>query len=445
MATTGNVNQMKIPYAVLSAMTNNFHESHFLGKGSFASVFKGEPQLVLSRNNIDLSANPGLLKFLKGLPAEVAVKRDLRELGELPANSTPKERTHKLYMDQADRNEATICSKYRHQYLCNLVALCNEDGPHRCLVFEICNGGNLFDALHPELAKPGDAPPRPILTAQQRFTIAANAAQAIDYLHCAAQPPVLHRDIKSDNILLAYNGGKVSPKVGDFGTARQDENKVGATHKSTRMIIGTPVYMPPEYFRSGHYSVKTDSYAFGIVLMELLTGQDPLNNLLEKVTVAVDAMDRTNDVTAVQVLLDTRPGVGEWDIDRAAAFARLAVKLTRNFSSQRLTVREALPMLLQLADLSGASLLPLGTTCFDEDTGLPCQTSADSRNSIGPSSPSVAVASETAAEAGDDSNLHTPLLALEAGGTGGGAGAGGGGGGSGVGGGDRITTVKVPI
>ena len=98
--------------------------------------------------------------------------------------------------------------------------------------------------------------------------IAAGAAKGLDYLHNTANPPVIYRDLKSSNILLAEN---YHPKLSDFGLAKL--GPVGdKTHVSTR-VMGTYGYCAPEYAMTGQLTVKSDIYSFGVVLLELITGR----------------------------------------------------------------------------------------------------------------------------------------------------------------------------
>jgi len=122
------------------------------------------------------------------------------------------------------------------------------------------------------------------LSAEERFTIASDVARGLEYLHVDAQPPIIHQDIKSANILLADIGGRLVAKVADFGAARFVPSllkKTGGrgrgadTHHSTVHVVGTKPYQPLEYLQLGHVSEKTDAYAFGVVLLELLTGKPP--------------------------------------------------------------------------------------------------------------------------------------------------------------------------
>lgn len=118
---------------------------------------------------------------------------------------------------------------------------------------------------------------------QVRIKVALQAARGIEYLHTYAEPPVIHRDIKSSNILLDSNG---SARVSDFGlclifpTSSDDEDEVDAEmgHSSrvlqhlTTKAAGTIGYMDPEYYRHRHLTTKSDVYSFGVVMLELLTG-----------------------------------------------------------------------------------------------------------------------------------------------------------------------------
>jgi serine/threonine protein kinase len=118
------------------------------------------------------------------------------------------------------------------------------------LVLEFMAGGSLLERLRPAHADP-------VLTAQERFDVAGDVARALHYLHAEASPPLIHQDVKSDNILLAVIGGRLIAKVADFGTARIAPQLAmtttavavggsgGQTHHSTGIIVGTKPYMPP--------------------------------------------------------------------------------------------------------------------------------------------------------------------------------------------------------
>lgn len=128
--------------------------------------------------------------------------------------------------------------------------------------------GTLFDLIHdPKIEFP--------VTWNMRLKIAADIAGALAYLHSASSVPIYHRDIKSSNILLDE---KYVVKVSDFGTSRSVN--VDQTHLTT-LVKGTFGYLDPEYFRSSQFTEKSDVYSYGVVLVELLTGQKPISNLVK--------------------------------------------------------------------------------------------------------------------------------------------------------------------
>ena len=128
---------------------------------------------------------------------------------------------------------------------------------------------------------------------RERFGIAADIARGLTFLHTVCNPVIVHQDVKTANILLGPGGGRGTPlvaKLADFGTVRVAPTLADATHVSTIHIAGTRPYMPPESFQAGHISPKTDSFAFGVVLLELLTAK----HFYDKATRRTLANDRVS-------------------------------------------------------------------------------------------------------------------------------------------------------
>jgi hypothetical protein len=247
--------------AELSRCTNKY--AHIIGAGSFGTVFRG-------------TLPDGRRIAVKQL--ELAAKQKQKAKKKLGGRADP-------YAGKAGfQLELEVLSKYRHPHLVELIGYCVDKQllkATKCnLVLEFMAEGSLLDRLRPAHA----APP---LAAQERFDIAADVARGLHYLHAEASPPLIHQDVKSDNVLLAEIGGRLVAKVADFGTARMAPQLAmnttarapggggGKTHHSTTMIVGTRPYMPMEYIQMGRVSEKTDTFAYGVVLLELLTGKPP--------------------------------------------------------------------------------------------------------------------------------------------------------------------------
>ncbi|KAK3418798.1 hypothetical protein EUGRSUZ_H03361 [Eucalyptus grandis] len=157
-----------------------------------------------------------------------------------------------------------MLSLLRHPNLVNLIGYCAE-GDQRLLVYEYLHLKSLDDLLH-------DLPPdREPLDWNTRMMIAAGAARGLNYLHNEADPPVIHRDMKTSNILLDE---KYQAKLSDFGLAKFGPTG-DKTHVSTR-VLGTQGYCAPEYGLSGKLTKKSDIYSFGVVLLEIITGSRAL-------------------------------------------------------------------------------------------------------------------------------------------------------------------------
>lgn len=160
------------------------------------------------------------------------------------------------------QQELTILSKIRHPHLLLLLGACVD---HSCLVFEYMENGSLEDRL---LRKDG-TPPIPWF---ERYRIAWEVASALSFLHNSKPKPIIHRDLKPANILLDSN---FVSKIGDVGLStmvHSDPSSMSTAFKDTGPV-GTLCYIDPEYQRTGIVSPKSDVYAFGMVILQLLTAK----------------------------------------------------------------------------------------------------------------------------------------------------------------------------
>ncbi|XP_038707167.1 wall-associated receptor kinase 2-like [Tripterygium wilfordii] len=216
----------------LMKATNNYDTSQFLGEGGFGSVYKG-----ILADNIQVA-----VKMPKGLDKAQVNKESQHEIG--------------------------IVSQVNHKNVVKLLGLCLETKVP-LLVYEFIPNGTLYQHLH-------DKKSRILKTWKTRLRIAAEMALALDYLHSLASPPIIHSDIKSTNVLLDDN---YTAKVSDFGASVliSADKTVIATK-----IQGTFGYLDPEYLMTGNLTEKSDVYSFGIVLLELLTGENPCSSSRSK-------------------------------------------------------------------------------------------------------------------------------------------------------------------
>ncbi|KAE8709851.1 hypothetical protein F3Y22_tig00110328pilonHSYRG00678 [Hibiscus syriacus] len=192
--------------------------------------------------------------------------------------------------------------------------------------------GNLWDALHKGWFH---------LDWPTRHQIALGVAQGLAYLHHDLMPPIIHRDIKSTNILLDVN---YQPKVADFGIAKVLQARGGKDSTNT-VIAGTYGYLAPEYAYSNKATTKCDVYSYGVVLMELITGKKPVES---------EFGENKNLVYWVSTKLDTKEGVME-ALDRRVSGSfkdemvrvlRTAMRCTCKNPSQRPTMNEVVQLLI---------------------------------------------------------------------------------------------------
>ncbi|GBG67025.1 hypothetical protein CBR_g78804 [Chara braunii] len=228
-------------FAALSYCTQNFSESYRIGPGgAFGNVYWG-------------SMEDGKALAMKVMTGDLT------------------EGKRKMFLA-----EVNTLSRVHHANLIQLVGFCHE-GNRSILVYPYFPGGSLFARLHErDRAVPGKAS-MPPLTLVERMCIAFQIAKGLAYLHEGADPPVIHRDIKSSNVLLGDGSGeKLHVVVADFGLATIGERVFGTERESvvkTSHMAGTFGYMAPEYMMGGILSEKNDVYALGIILLELLTGR----------------------------------------------------------------------------------------------------------------------------------------------------------------------------
>ncbi|KAJ7547300.1 hypothetical protein O6H91_08G079200 [Diphasiastrum complanatum] len=218
-------------YDELEQATGGFVKESEIGKGSFSCVYKG----ILSDGRV------------------VAVKRATLNVAK-QCNAKDSKDFH---------NELDLLSRLNHAHLLNLLGYCEENG-ERLLVYEFMVNGTLHEHLH---GKYGGR-----LSWIRRVTIAVQAARGLEYLHGYACPPVIHRDIKSANILL---DDEWNARVADFGLSLlgpPDSNS-----PLSELPAGTLGYLDPEYYRLHYLTTKSDVYSFGVLLLEILSGRKAID------------------------------------------------------------------------------------------------------------------------------------------------------------------------
>ncbi|XP_050237128.1 receptor-like kinase TMK4 [Mercurialis annua] len=216
---------------VLRQVTNNFSEDNIIGRGGFGVVYKGE-------------LHDGTKIAVKRMESSVMGTKGLNEF----------------------QAEIAVLSKVRHRHLVALLGFC-VNGHERLLVYEYMPRGTLGEHLF-EHQEHGYPP----LTWKQRVTIALDVARGVEYLHSLAQQSFIHRDLKPSNILL---GDDMRAKVSDFGLVR---NAPDGKYSVETRLAGTFGYLAPEYAATGRVTTKVDVYAFGVVLMEIMTGRKALED-----------------------------------------------------------------------------------------------------------------------------------------------------------------------
>ncbi|KAF5448984.1 hypothetical protein F2P56_029474 [Juglans regia] len=215
-------------HEVLKTATSQFSSENMIGKGGCNRAYKG----ILP----------------DGKPVAVKIPKSTKE----------------AWKDFA--LEVDIISSLKHKHIMPLLGICIEDNAP-ILVYDYLSKGSLEENLH------GKNKDKSVLSWEVRFKISVGIAEALNYLHNECSRPVIHRDVKSSNILLS---DEMEPQLSDFGLAIWGPtNSSFMTHGD---VVGTFGYLAPEYFMYGKVSDKIDVYAFGVVLLELLTGRKSIGS-----------------------------------------------------------------------------------------------------------------------------------------------------------------------
>ncbi|KAG0623925.1 hypothetical protein M758_3G211600 [Ceratodon purpureus] len=300
----GDLKSVEFTYEELAVATDNFHVSHKIGQGGFASVYYGlirNQKLAIKKMNTQ------------------ATKEFLAEL--------------------------QVLTNVHHTNLVQLIGFCTTT--NLFLVYEFIENGTLDHHLHRK-----DFHEKPPLSWTQRVEIALDAARGLEYIHEHIKPTYIHRDIKTANILI---DGSFRAKVADFGLAKLTESGSGTG------IVGTFGYMPPEYALYGEVSPKVDVFAFGVVLFEIISGRVALPGLVSH----SESLPRSREGRTLTSLFESTlndpngkimlhrhidPALkDDYPIDAVWKMAQLARRCTQESPELRPSMRYAVVQLMTLA------------------------------------------------------------------------------------------------
>ncbi|XP_020585732.1 receptor-like protein kinase HSL1 [Phalaenopsis equestris] len=303
-------------------------------------------------NVIGSGASGKVYKVVLGNNEAVAVKK-LWKTKSLKNDGVNQQETA---CDAFDSEVATL-GKIRHKNIVKLWCCCSHR-ECKLLVYEYMPNGSLGDLLHSSKASLLDWP--------TRFKIALDAAEGLCYLHHDCVPPIVHRDVKSNNILLDAEFGA---KVSDFGVAKMvDANGKGP--QSMSVIAGSCGYIAPEYAYTLRVNEKSDIYSFGVVILELVTGKPsvcPEFGEKDLVKWVCSNIQQKGEESVIDSKLDNCYKV------EIAKVLHIGLHCTSNLPINRPSMRRVVKMLVEVCEESKPTLLPkdgkLSPYYYEEDPG----------------------------------------------------------------------------
>ncbi|KAJ4703257.1 Receptor-like protein kinase [Melia azedarach] len=245
---------LQFDFSTIRVATDDFSDANKLGQGGFGSVYKGmlsnEQQIAVKR--LSKNSNQGDLEF---------------------------------------KNEVLLVARLQHRNLARLLGFCLERKA-RILLYEFVPHGSpdhfIFNPINREK-----------LNGETRYKIVEGIARGLLYLHNDSRFRIIHRDLKASNVLLDSD---MNPRISDFGMARLFEME--QTHSDTNRVVGTFGYMAPEYVMRGRYSIKSDIFSFGVLVLEIVSGQkrSSFGNEEETEDLLTYAWRNWNEGTALNVI-----------------------------------------------------------------------------------------------------------------------------------------------